>query len=163
VTLLAPHAYIDYEMRFGARPKALGIFLFDSKDPDPAKTAVVTGSSQAMMVEGNTEDATDASTVTTEEEPLLVELDGNLLTIKSKKQSLAEVVLTIAEVLEVPAEIRHDSNEIVDTVIKDVPFEDAIPRLSPNIRLYVRADLTRSQRTPLRLVVVAPAAKSDSQ
>ena len=163
VPLLAPHAYIDYEIRAGERPKALGIFLFANNDPDPSKTAVVTGSSEAMMIEGNTEDPTDASDSNAEEDPLQVELDGHYLTVKSKKQKLAAVVLTIAEVLEVPAEIKYDSSEIVDTEIKDVPFEDAIPRLSPNIRLYVRVDLTRVERKPLRLAVVAPPEKPASQ
>jgi hypothetical protein len=161
--LLAPRAYIDYEIRDGARPKPLGIFLFATNDPDPAKTAVVTGSSQAMIIEGNTEDVTDASSVTDEDDPLQVELDGSYLTVKSKKQPLAAVVMTIAEVLEVPAEIKYDSNEIVDTEIKDVHLEDAIPRLSPNIRLYIRADLSRSERKPLRLVLVAPPEKTASQ
>jgi hypothetical protein len=66
--------------------------------------------------------------------------------------------MTIAEVLGVPAEIKYDSDEIIDTNIKDVPFEDAIARVSPNIRLFVRADLARAQRTPLRLRLVRPPA-----
>ena len=161
--LLAPHAYVDYEIRAGAPPKALGIFLFATNDPEPSKTAVVTGSSQAMLIEGNTEDPTDAPSSTADEDPLQVELDDNYLTVKSKRQPLAAVVLTIAELLEVPAEVRYDSNEIVDTEMKDVLFENAITRLSPNVRLYIRADLTKSERKPLRLTVVAPPEKTASQ
>jgi hypothetical protein len=160
--LLAPHVYLDYEIRANAQPTLLAIFLMGQDDPDPAKNAVVQGSSEAMLIEGNTEDTAEESAVQREDDPLQVDLDDNHLTIKSKKQPLAAVVMTIAEVLGVPAEIKSDSNEIVDTVIKDTPFEDAIARISPNIRLYVRADLTRSQRTPLRLVLVPPAKVADS-
>jgi hypothetical protein len=160
--LLAPHVYLDYEVRANAQPTLLAIFLMGQDDPDPAKNAVVQGSSEAMLIEGNTEDTAEESAVQRDDDPLQVDLDDNHLTIKSKKQPLAAVVMTIAEVLGVPAEIKYDSNEIVDTVIKDTPFEDAIARISPNIRLYVRADLTRSQRTPLRLALVPPAKVADS-
>lgn len=161
--MLAPRVYIDYEIRANAQPTLLAIFLMDQDDPDPAKNAVVQGSSEAMLIEGNTEDNPEQSEVQRDDDPLQVDLDDNYLTIKSKKQPLAAVVLTIAEVLGVPAEIRYDSNEIVDTEIKDTPFEDAIARLSPNIRLYVRADLTRSRRTPLRLALVRPVEKVAGQ
>jgi hypothetical protein len=160
---LAPRVYIDYEIRANAQPKPLAIFLMDYDDPDPARNAVVQGSSEAMMIEGNTEDTGEQSEAQAVDDPLQVDLEDNYLTIKSKKQLLAVVVLTIAEVLEIPAEIKYDSTEIVDTVIKDTPFEDAITRLSPNIRLYVRADLTRSQRTPLRLKLVPPVEKVAGQ
>jgi hypothetical protein len=160
--LLAPRVYLDYEIRANAQPALLGIFLMGQDDPDPARNAVVPGSSEAMLIEGNKEDPAEQSEVQRPDDPLQVELDDNNLTIKSKKQPLVAVVMTIAEVLGVPAEIKYDSNELVDTEIKDTPFEDAIPRLSPNIRLYVRADLTRSQRTPLRLALVSPAKVADS-
>ena len=164
LSLLAPRVYIDYEIRKDAQPAPMGIYLLGVTDPVPAVNAVVQGSSEAIMIEGNTEDTAEASKVESQEDPLQVDLDdNNLLTIKSKKQLLAAVVLTIAEVLEVPAEIKYESPEIVDTVIKDTPLEDAITRLSPNIRLYVRADLNRSERTPLRLTVVPPLARASGQ
>jgi len=156
--LLVPHVYIDYEIKENAQPVMLGIFLSDANDPEPAATAVVQGSSQALMIEGNTEDTVEP-TDDAANDPLQVELDDNHLTIKSKKQPLVAVVLLIAELLGVPAEVKYDSAEIVDTEIKDTPFEDAITRLSPNIRLYVRADLTRSKRTALRLTLVPPVTK----
>ena len=157
--LLVPRVYIDYEIKENAQPVMLGVFLGDNSDPEPAATAVVQGSSQAMMIEGNTEDTADSVEKDGAENPLQVEFDDNNLTIKSKKQPLVAVVLTIAELLGVPGEIKYESTEIVDTEIKDTPFEDAITRLSPNIRLYVRADLTRSKRTALRLRLVPPVTK----
>ncbi len=161
--LLAPRVYIDYEIRANAQPRLMGIFLMGHGEPDPAANAVVQGNSQAMLIEGNTEDTAEQSGVQRDDEPLQVDLDDNYITINSKKQPLAAVVITIAEVLGVPAEIKFDSDEIVDTVIKHTLFEDAIARLSPNIRLYVRADLTRSQRTPLRLALVPPVVKVAEQ
>jgi len=161
--LLAPHVYIDYEIRKDAQPAPMGIYLLGNTDPVPAPNAVVQGSSQAMLIEGNTEDTAEPSPVERQDDPLQVDLDDSNLTIKSKKQSLAVVVMTVADVLEIPAEIKYDSNEIVDTEIKDTPLEDAITRLSPNIRLYVRVDLNRSERTPLRLLIVPPVARASGQ
>jgi hypothetical protein len=158
--LLAPRVYVDYEIRADVRPKLLAIFLMGQNDPDPAKDAVVHGSSQALLIEGNTEDTAEQSNDLGDDDSLQVDLDDDNLTIKSKKQPLVALVITIADVLGVPAEIKYESNETIDTVIKDTPFEDAITRLSPNIRLYVRVDLTRSQRTALRLVLLPPVANA---
>ena len=161
--LLAPHVYVDYEIRAGASPKPVGIFLFGENDPAPAGNAVVSGDAQALMIEGNTEDPTETSSSAAQDDPLQVELNGNALTVKSRKQPLAAVIMTIAEVLDVPAELKYDAREIVDTEIKETAYEDAIPRLSPNIRLYVRADLSRVEKKPLRLVLVAPPDKPATQ
>src|SRR4030095_11577953 len=155
--LLAPQVYVDYEIRGDSKPTMLAVYLVGVGDPDPSLSEVVHSSSQAMMIEGNTEDVVEESSAN---DPLQVELEDNQLTIKSKKQPLVAVVLAVAELLSVPAEIKYESSEIVDTEIKDTPFEDAIPKLSPNIRLYVRADLTRTKRTPLRLALVSPRAAS---
>jgi len=163
MSLLAPRVYIDYEIRKDALPAPMAIYLLGNTDPEPSLNAVVQGDSQAIMIEGNTEDPTGASIYQPEDDPLQVDLDDNSITIKSKKQPLAVVLMTVAEVLEIPAEIKYESTEIVDTVIKDTPLEDAIPRLSPNIRLYVRADLHKSVRTPLRLKLVPPVAHAAGQ
>ena len=158
--LLAPRVYIDYEIRANAQPKPLGIFLLGENDPQPEKTAVVQGSSQALLIEGNTED--DPEKVESDD-PLQIDLEDNTLTIKAKKQQLVYVVLQIADLLGVPAEVKYESPEIVDTEIKSSPLEEVIPRLSPNIRLYVRADLTRSKRTPLRLAIMPSPTKAVGQ
>lgn len=161
MALLAPRVFIDYEIKANAPPAPLGIFLLGQDDPEPAKNATVKSSSEALMFEGNTEDEPAQSEA--DADPLQVDLDDNFLTIKSKKQLLIAVILTIAEVLEVPAEIRYESTEMVDVTIKDMPLESAIPALSPNIRLYVRADLSKSLRMPLRVALVPPAEKVAGQ
>jgi len=160
--LLAPKAYVDYEVRAHGQPTVMGIFLMDQDDPDPVRNAVVQGSSEAMLIEGNTEDTGESSETNSEDYPLQVDAEDNRLTIKSKKQLLVVVLMTIAEALGVPSEIKDDTRETVDAEIQDTPFEDAILRLSPNIRLFVRADLNRSQRTPLRIKLVPSAKVADS-
>ena len=157
--LIVPRVFIDYELKGNTRPAMLGIYLFARDDPDPANNAIVQGSSQALFIEGNTEDTPESVEKAEADDPLQVELDDNNLTIKSKKQPLVAVVLTIAELLGVPGEIKYESTEIVDTEIKDTPFEDAITRLSPNIRLFIRVDLSHSTRKALRLSLVPPVAK----
>ncbi len=60
--LLSPTVYVDYEIDAGsgAPPKPLGIFFYDFNQGEPPATAVVTGSTQSMLIEGNTEDGVEA-------------------------------------------------------------------------------------------------------
>lgn len=162
--LVAPRVYIDYEIKADSQPAPLGIYLLDYNDPDPDKNAVVQASSQAFMMQGNTED-TGEDTESDPDSPLRIEFDddGNKLTIKSKKQPIALVVLQIGELIGVPVGLNHESDEVVDLDLKDEPLEDAIPRVSPNLRLYVRADLNKAHRTPFRLTLVPPPAKNEGQ
>jgi hypothetical protein len=46
--------------------------------------------------------------------------------------------------------------EMVDADISKLTVEDAARQLSPNIKVFVRADLTRSERRALRLVLAEP-------
>ena len=85
--------------------------------------------------------------------------DRNRLTIKSKQQPLAVVVTAVADVLGVPVDIKYDGAEIVDADIRATPAEDALRRLSPSVRLYVRVDVNLFERRLLRLVIAPPAAK----
>ncbi len=160
--LLAPCVYVDYELRSGAPPKRLGILLFGRDDPKPASNAVVQGSSQGVLIEGNTED-TGTEAKLDDDDVLQMDLDKNYLTIKSKKRPLTEVVLMIADILGVPAEIKYDSDEIVNVEFKNLRFEDAIPRLSPNIRLYIRDDVSKFERTPLKISVIQPVSKAEER
>src|SRR4030095_12612015 len=125
-------------------PRPLGVMLFGNADPEPLTSAIVEASSQALLISGNTEDTGQPNP----DDPLQVEFDdeNNELTIKSRKQPLVSVVLTVADVMGIPAEVKYESDEIVDTQIKEVLFEDAIPRLSPNVRLFLRSDLTKLKK-----------------
>ena len=160
--LLSPTVYVDYEIDTGsgAQPKALGIYLFDTNQGEPPLTASVNGSTQSLLVEGNTEDgvepATDDEKKKREEQPLRIAFKDNLLSVKAKKQPLALVLLKIGEELGIPVDIQQQSMAIVNAEISKLPVEDVVRQLSPHIRLFLRADLTRAERRALRLVLAEP-------
>lgn len=166
--LLASAVYIDYEIdtSAGVAPKPLGIFLYDSTSGEPPVTAVVQGSSQSMLIEGDTEDGvepqTDEDKKRLEEQPLKIHFQNNILSVKAKKQPLAVVLLKIGEELGIPVDIQFESTDIIDTEISKLSVEDTVRKLSPNIRLFLRADLLHAERRALRLVLADPA-KSPQQ
>jgi hypothetical protein len=158
--LLSPTVYVDYEINTGSteQPKALGIYFYDANQGEPPLTAVVNGSTQSMLIEGNTEDEPEADDADKKEEkPLRIVFENNLLTVKAKKQPLSLVLLKIGEQIGIPIDIQEQGTSIVDTEISKLPVEDVVRQLSPNIRLYLRADLTRAERRALRLVLAEPA------
>jgi hypothetical protein len=159
--LMSPTVYVDYEINAGSgeQPKALGIYLFDANQGEPPLSAVVNGSTQSMLIEGNTEDGgvePENESEEKEEPPLRVFFKDNLLTVKAKKQPLSLVMLKIGEQLGIPVDIQELNNSVVDADISKLPVEDVVRQLSPNIRLFLRADLTRSERRVLRLVLAEP-------
>lgn len=160
--LMSPTVYVDYEIDTGSNtpPKPLGIFFYDANQGEPPLTAVVTGSSQALLVEGDTEDGAEPETneekKQVEEQPLRVSYLNNHFTIKAKKQPLPLVLLKIGEELGIPVEIRDQNISIVDADISKLPVEDVVRQLSPHIRLFMRADLTRAEKRALRLVLAEP-------
>jgi hypothetical protein len=156
--LLAPVVYIDYEVNRmpGALPQPVGIYLNDEDDTPPAINAVIANNSQAMLIEGNTEDGVEAPGSAQKEQPLRVTYERSALTVKAKQQRLSVVLYKIADELSIPFNIRGDSGEVVDLDINKASLEDAVVRMSPDIRLYVRADLRRLERKPFLMVLVAP-------
>jgi hypothetical protein len=161
--LMSPAVYVDYEIDTGsgAPPKPLGIYLFDANQGEPPLTAVLSNSTQSMLIEGNTEDGvepeSDDDKKKLEERPLRIAFKDNLLTVKTKKQPLALVLLKIGEELGIPVDIQEQNvGTVVDAEISKLPVEDVVRQLSPHIRLYLRADLTRAERRALRLVLAEP-------
>lgn len=160
--LLSPTVYVDYEIDTGsgAPPKPLGIFFYDTNQGEPPATAVVTGSNQSMLIEGNTEDGVEPEDEEAkkrrEEEPLRVSYQNKLLSVKAKKQPLSLVLLKIGEELGIPVDIQNQNMTEVDTEISKLPVEDVVRQLSPHIRLFLRADLTRAEKRALRLVLTEP-------
>ena len=158
--LMSPTVYVDYEINAGSgeQPKVLGIFLYDLNQGEPPATAVVTGAMQSMLIEGNTEDGVEPENEAEEKEekPLRITFKDNLLTVKAKKQPLSLVLLKIGEQLGIPVDIQELNSSLVDADISKLPVEDVVRQLSPNIRLFIRADLTRSERRALRLVLAEP-------
>lgn len=158
--LLAPQVYIDYEINRspGALPQPVGIYLNDEDDMPPAINAVVANKSQAMLIEGHTEDGVETSETVEKAQPLKVVYERSALTVKAKKQPLAVVLYKIANELSIPFDMKGDSAELVDLDINRSSLEDAVLRISPNVRLYVRADLRRLERKPFLIVLTSPKA-----
>jgi hypothetical protein len=160
--LMSPTVFVDYELDTGSMnpPKPLGIYFFDANQGEPPTTAVVSGTSQAMLIEGNTEDGvepqTDEERKKLEEQPLRVRYENASLTVKAKQQPLPVVLLKIGEELGVPVDIQNERLNPVDVDISKLSIEDAVRQLSPNIKLYYRADLTRAEKRALRIVLAEP-------
>lgn len=160
--LMSPTVYVDYEIDTGSSgpPKPLGIFFYDANQGEPPLTAVVTGSTESLLIEGDTEEGVEPESEEekkkAEEEPLRVSYKDNNLTVKAKKHPLPLILLKIGEELGIPVDIQVDKFVIVDSDISKLPVEDAVRQLSPNIRLFMRADLTRAEKRALRLVLAEP-------
>src|SRR5215217_3676594 len=104
--LMSPTVYVDYEINTGSaeQPKAIGIYFYDADQGEPPLTAVVNGSTQSMLIEGNTEDEPESEDTEkkAEEKPLRIVFENNLLTVKAKKQPLSLVLLKIGEQVGIP-------------------------------------------------------------
>ncbi len=157
--LLSPTVYIDYEVDSSGQnpPRALGIFLYDLNQGEPPLSAVVHGSTQSMLIEGNTEDGVEPeSEEKKEEQPLRVTYKDQTLSVKAKQQPLPLILLKIGEIVGIPVDIQDEKMDLVDANISKLSVEEAIKQLSPNIKLFVRADLSRSERRTLRMVLAEP-------
>jgi hypothetical protein len=160
--LMAPAVYIDYEIDTGSvtPPKALGIFFQDATSGEPPLSQAAQGSTQSILIEGDTEEGvepqTDDDRKRLEERPLRIQYQNNSLSVKAKKQPLALVLLKIGEELGIPVDIQVEPKDVIDAEITKLPVEDAIRKLSPNIRLFMRADLMHAERRALRLVLSDP-------
>ena len=156
--LMSPTVFVDYEINTGstAPPKPLGIYFYDLNQGEPPQTAVITGASQSLLIEGNTEDGVETEDAKKEEESLKVFYQNYLLNIKAKKQPLSLVLLKIGEQLGIPIDLQDEGAVLIDADISKASVEDAVRQLSPHIRLFMRADLTRAERRALRLVLAEP-------
>ena len=111
--LLAPEVYIDYEIiaGVGTQPKPLGIFFFDYDQGEPPVNAVVPGSSQSLLIEGDTEEGVeprnDEEKKKLEEEPLRIHFANNFLSVTAKRQPLTLVLLKIGDELGIQVDIKY--------------------------------------------------------
>ena len=161
--VLAPAVYVDYEVKYapGQQPRAVGIYLGGYADPAPGVNHTINKTTQVFMLEGNTESDTNSeSTGAAEKDQLVVSYEADALTIKARRQPLSLVLSRVATELGIPLDIRELSDEIVDVDLDKLPLEEAVARIGPNVRLYVRADLQRDRRTPLRIVLLAKSRQS---
>ncbi|HYP00717.1 MAG TPA: hypothetical protein VER76_11045 [Pyrinomonadaceae bacterium] len=158
--LLAPQVYVDYELSGdpGKQPKVIGIYLQALNEDPPAETALVKGGSEAILIEGNTEDGMDVTTAKDEEkQPLHVAVEKNQLTVRARKQPLTAVLYEIASKVDIPFEMKYESTELVDVDFNNYTMEQAVRAISPNVLLYQRTNLSNYEVRPLRLVLVSPS------
>lgn len=160
--LMSPTVYVDYELDTGSQnpPKPLGIFFYDQNQGEPPASAVVSGANQTMLIEGNTEDGAESEAdddKNKEEQPLRVHYENYTLTVKAKKQPLPVILVKIGEEIGIPVDIQNENLDPIDVDISKLPIEDAVRQLSPHIKLFYRADLTRAEKRALRLVLAEPA------
>lgn len=160
--MLAPQSYVDYVAggEGGDEPKALAIYLQGMNEPMPSMNAAVRGTSEAILIEGDTEEGTntEAQRKKEEENPLRVSFANNQLSVRARKQPLSVVLFKIASEVGVPFEMRYDSAELVDVEFQNFPLDQAFRSLSPGVRFYYRVDLQTFQVQPLRLALLSPAS-----
>ncbi len=151
---LAPQVFVDYEINHapGIHSRAIGIYLNGFEDPEPAISALVPAKSEAILIEGHTEDEPPPA----DEEPTKIVYEQNSLTVSAKRQPLTVVLYKVANELHIPFEMKWETTELVDVNIDKLPLEEAMPRLSPHVRLFVRANLQKFERRPFRMVLVRP-------
>ncbi len=159
--MLAPQAYVDYVAggENGDEPKPLALYLQGANEKAPSTTATVRGNSEAILIEGDTEEGTDseAQKKREEETPLRVTLANNQLSVRARKQPLSVVLFRIASEVGVPFEMRYESAELVDVEFQNYPLDQAFRSLSPGVRFFYRVDLQTFQVQPLRLALLPPA------
>jgi hypothetical protein len=162
--MFAPQVYVDYEVGGGQeQPKALAVYLQALNEKPPSTSQVVKGTSEAILIEGDTEEGTgdeEAQRKRDEENPLKVSYARNNLSVRARKQPLTVVLFKIAGELGIPFELRHESPEVVDVDFSNYTVEQALRNLSPAVRLFYRTDLQTFDVQPLRIVLAQPAAKS---
>jgi hypothetical protein len=160
--LLAPQPFVDYVAggEDSAQPKALAIYLQGMNERPPSATATVRSNSEAILIEGDTEEGTDSEEQKKREEaePLRVSFANNQLSVRAHRQPLSVVLFKIANEVGVPFELRYESPEVVDVDFTNYSLEQAVRNLSPDVRFYYRIDLQTFQVQPLRLALVAPAS-----
>jgi hypothetical protein len=157
--MIAPQPYIDYEVTGDTGvAKPVAIYLYGLNEPPPADTEVVRGDSEAILIEGNTEEGTEAeSEKDRQEKALNIKIERNQVTLHAKRQPLTAVLFEIASKVDIPFEMKYDSSEIVDVDLNNATMEQVVRTLSPNIRLYQRTDLQTYETRPLRIVLAPPA------
>lgn len=163
---LAPQPYVDYELSGdGSQPRPLAVYLHALNERPPALAATVRGGSEAMLIEGHTEDGLgteEEQRKRDEENPLKVTYEQRQLSVRARRQPLMVVVAKIASEIGVPFEPKVMSDEPIDLDFKNFTLEQAVRAISPAVKLYYRSDLQTFQIQPLRLVLAAPSTAQTS-
>ncbi|MFN2454845.1 MAG: hypothetical protein ABR577_11555 [Pyrinomonadaceae bacterium] len=158
---LAPEVCLDELVIGGAasiQPQYTAIYLSGVNETLPANNDPTQSDSQVMLMEGNTEDLRDEASASTPKETIAerfveAKFEKNKLTLRARGQPVSVVLYEMARAMKIPFDIRHRSEEIIDTDVTDVPVEQALLNLPSSVRLYLRKDARTLESTPLRLVL----------
>jgi hypothetical protein len=157
--MLAPQPVVDYEAGGDdPQPRPLAIYLQALNERPPSPSAEMRSNSEAILIEGDTEEGTEREAKKEEEDPLKVSYANNQLSVRARKQPLSVVLFKIANEVGVPFDLRFESSQIIDVEFDNQPLDQAVRSLSPEVRLYYRQDLQTFQIQPIRLALVSPAA-----
>lgn len=159
--ILAPQPYVDYEVSGdpASQPRPVGIYLHALNEEPPDPTTVVKGESESLLIQGHTEEGTEEYEKARERDelPLRVKFEKSALSVRARRQPLVAVLAEIASKVDIPFEMKYESGDLVDVDFNGYSIDQAVRTLSPNIRLYMRTDLSSYENRPLRLVLVQPA------
>jgi hypothetical protein len=154
--MIAPRVLIDYEVRQDARPLPLVIHLLGPTDVEPTANIVQRGASQGLVISGHTEETpTDDGS-----DPVTVSGDVHQLSIKARNQPLSLVAMVLGDTLGITVDMTYAANELVLVNVTSLPAEDAVLSVSPNLGLHVRVDVSRAERTPIKLVLRQPGPQA---
>ena len=161
---LAPVPLVDY-VAGGAddasgQPRPLAVYLYAVNETPPALNETVKGNSEAFLIEGHTEEGTEEYEKKKKEEPLEIAFANNRLSVRAEKQPLSIVLIKVAGALGIPFELNHDVSEVVNLNFQQYPVDQAMRSISTAIHFYYRADLSTSEKYPIRLALSAPAARA---
>ncbi len=158
---LAPQAYVDCFVNGGAAssPKYVGVYLHALNEAPPPVTASVKARSEAILIEGDTEDPESVPTVKAKETDgpkLQVSFDQQLLSLHARRQPLTAVLYEVASRLGAPFEMQYESAETIDLDWSGQDVTGLWQLLPVHARLYFRADLQRNEKKVLRIVLLKP-------
>lgn len=161
---LAPVPLVDY-VAGGAdaasgQPKPLAVYLYAVNEAPPALNETVKSSSEAFLIEGHTEEGTEEYEKQKKEEPLEITFANNRLSVRAEKQPLSIVLIKVAGALGIPFELNHNVTEVVNLNFQQYPVDQAMRSISTSVHFFYRADLSTSEKYPIRLSLSASAARS---
>lgn len=164
---LAPVPLVDY-VAGGAddgswQPKPLAVYLYAVNEEPPSLNETVKSNAEAFLIEGHTEEGTEEYEKKKKEEPLEISFTNNRLSVRAEKQPLTIVLLKIATALGIPVEVNQDTAEVVDLNFQQYPVDEAMRALSPSVRLFYRANLSNSEKYPIRLALPTPGAQAGAR
>ena len=150
---LAPHVRVDYVLmqneNGAAVMRPLAIYLSGYNEKEPTTVQSMETESQAIVIEGNTETLDEAA----DKGSLKISFDDNRLTVLARRQNLSFVVSEIAARANLEFDLRYDTDKLVDVEIQDKPLTEALVRLSPYVRVYLRKDLLTAKTTAFRVAL----------